>query len=640
MTEPARRPTGAAIAAALSPFMGLPLTFLFLLATLGAGVEDGYGGGPFARLSYAWVEGGWSMYLIVLAGGGVAVVVALLMFFGVQRGSGAVLASAPLSSGLVAVGAFGSWTGMTGSIEAIAHAHPADRATILAGATGETLNTSLFGLCAMGGMLGALLPGLLLGVIAQSGLARRLLVVTMGVFGSLMLVAWVLSKRLAELMGSLKAVAHGSPVDRLTILAGVGEELSRYRLYATGALGLLLVVVAVGAVTLKGAPKLAVMVPLLGLGGLFGFGVQSFVERPPASASAILSPRAPLGLVELRGFGAGEEPRWCVSPKSLVACDLEGLKEPVEHEVLVDELESRTRLARDFDDPTKEDAEPAVALGIVRGASSAASWAFLQTAARVGVRRVALVGEVGPREVKLPAELQLIGNALDVPFRMVPIGLAAEGSGCGRSCTRATVDGDVLVVGDQRWTAAPVEGVSRRLEQQVAITGTPGLSPETVVKVALAAAAHDRRLVVLMPDAVFARVEPPDAEGSEADREAVQGLMGTMFGAGAPLDEAAAPPGDSEREQLNRIVRQHVRALQACYERALVKKPDLKGKIVLSWTVEADGSVDEVEVESNTLGDPEVTRCLSAQPKTWTFPKPARGEPVRVSFPFVFSPAQ
>lgn len=620
MTEPARRPTGAAIAAALSPFMGLPLTFLFLLATLGAGVEDEYGGGgPFSRVSQAWVEGGWSMYLIVLAGGGVAVVVALVMFFGVQRGSGAVLASAPLSSGLVAVGAFGSWTGMTGAIEAIAHAHPADRATILAGATGETLNTSLFGLCAMAGLLGALLPGLLLGVIAQSGLARRLLVVTMGVFGSLMLVAWVLSKRLAELMGSLKAVAHASPVDRLTILAGVGEELSRYRLYAVGALGLLLVVVAMGAVTLKSAPKLAVMVPLLGLGGLFGFGVQSFVERPPASASAILSPRAALGLVELRGFGAGEEPRWCVSPKSLVACDLEGLKEPVEHEVLVDELESRTRLARDFDDPTKEDAEPAVTLGIVRGASSAASWAFLQTAARVGVRRVALVGEVGPREVKLPAEVQLIGQALDVPFRMVPIGLAAEGSGCGRSCTRATVDGDVLVVGDQRWTAAPVEGFSRRLEEQVAITGTPGLSPETVVKVALAAAAHDRRLVVLLPDAVFARVEPPDAENSE---------------------EVAAPPGDSERDQLNRVVRQHIRKMQNCYERALIKKPDLKGKIVLSLTVEADGSVDEVEVESNTLGDPEVTRCLSAQPKTWTFPKRARGEPVRVSFPFVFSPAQ
>jgi hypothetical protein len=633
MTEPAKRPTGAAIAAALSPFMGLPLTFLFLLATLGAGVEDEYGGGPFSRVSQAWVEGGFAMYLVVISGGVVAVIVALLMFFGVQRGSGAVLASAPLSSSLVAVGAFGSWIGMTGTIEAVTHAYPADRATILAGATGETLNTSLFGLCAMAGMLGALLPGLLLGVIAQAGLARRLLAVTMGVFGSLMLVAWALSNRLAELMGSLKAVAHARPVDRLTLLAGVGEELSRYRLYALGALGLLLLVVALGAVSLKSAPKLAAMVPLLGLGGLFGFGAQSFVERPPASAAGILAP-ASLGLVELRGFGGGVEPRWCVDPKSLVACDQEGLKDPVEHEALIDELESRHRLARDLDGQAEEDAEPSVSLGIVRGADAAASWTYFEAAARAGIRRVALVGQVAPREVKLPPEVELVGRALDVPFRMVPIGLAAEGSGCDSSCTRATVDGDVLVVGDQRWTAAPLEGFSRPLRQQIAITGTADLSPEVLVKLAMAAAAHDRRLIVLMPDAVFTRVEPPDAD-SETHR-----LLDDPHGAGqGALGEQTSPTVDLAREALNRVVKQHLKELTDCYERGLIKNPELKGKIVLSWSIFADGSVHEVEVESNTLEDPAVTRCLSNRPPTWTFPKPAGGEPVRVSFPFVFSPA-
>jgi hypothetical protein len=80
--------------------------------------------------------------------------------------------------------------------------------------------------------------------------------------------------------------------------------------------------------------------------------------------------------------------------------------------------------------------------------------------------------------------------------------------------------------------------------------------------------------------------------------------------------------------------------MQNCYERALVKNPNLEGKIVLSWDVELNGSVAEVEVESNTLQDPEVTRCLSARPATWKFPKPVDGKPMRVSYPFVFSPAQ
>ena len=88
------------------------MTFVFLLFTLGLRVQDDYGGGPFSAVSEAWAEGGSGMYLIVAAGGLFSLVAAVLMFFGVHRGSAAVLANAPLASALVAVGSFGYWNGI------------------------------------------------------------------------------------------------------------------------------------------------------------------------------------------------------------------------------------------------------------------------------------------------------------------------------------------------------------------------------------------------------------------------------------------------------------------------------------------------------------------------------------------------
>lgn len=605
MIESARRPTGAAIAAAVSPFIGGPLTVLFLLRCVGLG-EDEFGGGPFGNLSAAWVEGGAAMSLVAVAAGAVSLIAAVLMFFGVQRGSPAVLVNAPLASGLVACGTLGFWTGMKAGLEAIAGALPADGATILAGSLRETLNPSLFGLCAMGGLLGALCPGLLLGVIAQTGQARRVLVVAMGVFGSLMLMAWALAQRLSELMSSLRPVVHTGPVDRLAILVGVGEELSRYRVYAISALVMLLAVVMAGALMLKASPKRAIAVPLLSLAGLFGFGTQELADlRIQSLAARVVTPTKPLGLVELNGYSS-IEPRWCVNEKELVDCDAEGLKSPVEHDVLVDELSAGAR----FGD--EDDAEPRVGLGLVRGASAETTWRFFNTAVQAGVHRVALVGETAPRVVKLPSEIGPLGKALDSRFRRVSVGLAKASTGCSKGCRPATVEGTSLVVDGQKWVATPLEGWSKRLDEQVAITATAEVTPETLVALAMAAVANQRRLVVLLPDGDFTRVEPED------DSAAV--LEG----------DPAPPPAGLTTEQISAVIESHLGEMKQCNKR------ELKGKSVLRFRIEPDGSVKEVEIDSSTFEDSNVSRCLAARPATWKFPRPSDGEPIEVVFPFAF----
>jgi hypothetical protein len=48
-----------------------------------------------------------------------------------------------------------------------------------------------------------------------------------------------------------------------------------------------------------------------------------------------------------------------------------------------------------------------------------------------------------------------------------------------------------------------------------------------------------------------------------------------------------------------------------------------------------DGHVHGLEIESNTLPEPDVVTCITQLIERWQFPRPQNG-PVDVHFPFVF----
>jgi hypothetical protein len=78
--------------------------------------------------------------------------------------------------------------------------------------------------------------------------------------------------------------------------------------------------------------------------------------------------------------------------------------------------------------------------------------------------------------------------------------------------------------------------------------------------------------------------------------------------------------------------------VRACYESSLKTTPALAGKIVMHWTIEADGASRGVAVESNSLPASSVPGCLQALIEGWRFAKSPGGS-VEVSFPFVFQPS-
>ncbi len=94
--------------------------------------------------------------------------------------------------------------------------------------------------------------------------------------------------------------------------------------------------------------------------------------------------------------------------------------------------------------------------------------------------------------------------------------------------------------------------------------------------------------------------------------------------------------GHLSREAIAKVVRQHLREVQYCYEKNLLLSPNLTGKVIMEWTISTSGSVTVVKTKKNTMATPAVAMCISSKIKGWKFPKP-KGGIVVVSYPFIFN---
>lgn len=117
----------------------------------------------------------------------------------------------------------------------------------------------------------------------------------------------------------------------------------------------------------------------------------------------------------------------------------------------------------------------------------------------------------------------------------------------------------------------------------------------------------------------------------------------TYAGVAPVWDLAAAPVGDPllahslDREPIRAVVREHQADLRACYDRGLLRDPDLTGRVDVRWTIVPGGAVEDVELAETTLADACVVRCVLGEVATWTFPG-FRGlqREIRLVYPFLF----
>lgn len=96
--------------------------------------------------------------------------------------------------------------------------------------------------------------------------------------------------------------------------------------------------------------------------------------------------------------------------------------------------------------------------------------------------------------------------------------------------------------------------------------------------------------------------------------------------------------GSLSKEDIDRVVRANKGGIRYCYEKELVRQPDLAGRVELSWTIGTDGKVEKAKALTSTLKSAAVEGCLSRVVLRWKFPAPKGGK-VRVVYPFTFGRA-
>lgn len=96
--------------------------------------------------------------------------------------------------------------------------------------------------------------------------------------------------------------------------------------------------------------------------------------------------------------------------------------------------------------------------------------------------------------------------------------------------------------------------------------------------------------------------------------------------------QKAQPVWPCPREMIRRVIRLHQDELRACREESA-------GRVVVLFTIESDGTVSNARVESSTLDDAAVDRCVSAIIGHLRFPPSSSGGTVQVRYPFLFEAA-
>ncbi len=96
--------------------------------------------------------------------------------------------------------------------------------------------------------------------------------------------------------------------------------------------------------------------------------------------------------------------------------------------------------------------------------------------------------------------------------------------------------------------------------------------------------------------------------------------------------------GSIDKEAIRAVIREHTPDIRSCYERRLAASPTLRGKVVIKWVIQPDGSTSDAvaEDEPTTLRDPELHACMRSRIVTWKFPKPAGGGVGIITYPWIF----
>ncbi len=83
--------------------------------------------------------------------------------------------------------------------------------------------------------------------------------------------------------------------------------------------------------------------------------------------------------------------------------------------------------------------------------------------------------------------------------------------------------------------------------------------------------------------------------------------------------ERVVASGGFSRDDVHRITKAHGGEIRYCYQATLRRSPRLSGKIGFKLTIAADGKVETIELDRDTLNDAELRTCIEKSFRRWNY---------------------
>ena len=68
--------------------------------------------------------------------------------------------------------------------------------------------------------------------------------------------------------------------------------------------------------------------------------------------------------------------------------------------------------------------------------------------------------------------------------------------------------------------------------------------------------------------------------------------------------------------------------LDRCYEEEWKKNPELRGALIVGWTIDSQGMVQTPHIVESNLRNPNLEACVLSRMGQWRFPEPEGKKPV------------
>jgi hypothetical protein len=93
--------------------------------------------------------------------------------------------------------------------------------------------------------------------------------------------------------------------------------------------------------------------------------------------------------------------------------------------------------------------------------------------------------------------------------------------------------------------------------------------------------------------------------------------------------------GGLTKELIQRVIHYHAKEIKFCYDRRLMVKANLQGRVLTAFVISSKGVVLSSNIQASTTNDSELDSCIAQAVKRWEFPKPEDNSMTSVVYPFV-----